>query len=336
MIARWGRVAAATVLVWSACGSEPAVDPTPTPPPAREGLSWSKGADLPTPRTEVAVAALDGKIYVAGGFTEDGVASAVVESYGPASDRWQTDAPLPVALHHAGLVAAGAVGAGSRLYVVGGYRADGAPSSGVWSRTAADDAWRREPDMPTPRGALTVVATLAPELHALGGATRFGGDAALTGAHEVYDPAARRWSERPELPDPRDHLSAARLGNTIYVVGGRKLSLTTNSSRLDVFDLETGRWSSEAADMPTARGGLAAATVGPQLFVFGGEEPSSTFEEAEVYDQTRNEWSAAPPLPTPRHGLGAASIGNKIYVIGGGPTPGLSVSEANEILLVEE
>ncbi|MBI3609161.1 MAG: hypothetical protein HY204_00460 [Nitrospirae bacterium] len=30
--------------------------------------SWTRAAPAPTPRTEVAVAALDGKIYVVGGF----------------------------------------------------------------------------------------------------------------------------------------------------------------------------------------------------------------------------------------------------------------------------
>jgi hypothetical protein len=38
-------------------------------------------------------------------------------------------------------------------------------------------------------------------------------------------------------------------------------------------------------------------------------------------------------MPTARHGLGAAAVAGRIYVISGGPTPGDSVSAANEIFL---
>lgn len=315
----------AAVTAASACAS-PETDEA-SPPPS--GFSWVRGADMPTPRTEVAVAALEGKLYAAGGFTTDGSATGTVEVYDPQADAWSESPGLPVPLHHAGLASAS-----GRLYVVGGYGGDGDASGAVWSWAPGEDAWRDEPPLPTPRGALAVAVTIGGQIHALGGATGFGGASALSPRHEVFDPADRAWSRLADLPDPRDHLAAAALGSTVYVVGGRKLSLTTNSSRLDAFDLESGEWSDGAAPMPTARGGLAAATAGPRIFVFGGEQPSGTFEEAEVYDQTSDAWTAAPPLPTPRHGLGAATVGDRIYVIGGGPTPGLSVSGATEILEV--
>jgi hypothetical protein len=37
-------------------------------------------------------------------------------------------------------------------------------------------------------------------------------------------------------------------------------------------------------------------------------------------------------LPTPRHGLGIVAVGTRVYAIGGGPQPGLTVSDANEVL----
>lgn len=292
---------------------------------------WKVRAELPTPRTEVAVAALD-KIYVAGGFTGDGSGSDVVEAYDPASDSWKRSVPLPEPLHHAAMVAAG-----GRLFVAGGYKADGAPSAGVWTWAPGDDVWRSGPDLPTPRGALALAAYQmdgGTRIHAVGGATRFGGPAGVAAAHEVYDPAARRWSSLPSLPAPRDHLAAAALDEDIYVVGGRELSLERNRARLDVCDTSTRRWL-RAADMPTARGGIAAASLNGRLFVFGGEERSGTFEEAEVYDPGEEQWSSVDALPTPRHGLGAAVLGDRVYVIGGGTTPGLSVSGANEVLAIE-
>ena len=60
------------------------------------GGSWSAGTPLPAPRSEVATAVLDGRIYVAGGFGEPG--GQILDSfvaYDPATDAWTDLAPLP-------------------------------------------------------------------------------------------------------------------------------------------------------------------------------------------------------------------------------------------------
>src|SRR5262249_25144446 len=42
-----------------------------------------------------------------------------------------------------------------------------------------------------------------------------------TPAHEVYDPAANKWTALAYVPTARDHLAAAALDGRIYAVGGR-------------------------------------------------------------------------------------------------------------------
>ncbi|MGH7346251.1 MAG: kelch repeat-containing protein, partial [Candidatus Rokuibacteriota bacterium] len=78
--------------------------------------TWVSLAPMPTPRQEVAVAELNGRVFVIGGFGPGSEAVATVEVYDPASDRWETRTPLPAPTHHA----AAAVIDG-RLFVVGGY-----------------------------------------------------------------------------------------------------------------------------------------------------------------------------------------------------------------------
>lgn len=57
---------------------------------------WSNGAPLPTPRSEIAGAALNGKIYIIGGFDETGQSTTTVEVYDPIADKWtEAAAPLP-------------------------------------------------------------------------------------------------------------------------------------------------------------------------------------------------------------------------------------------------
>jgi N-acetylneuraminic acid mutarotase len=70
------------------------------------------GQPMPSERSEVAVAAVEGQIYVVGGF--DG--QTELEVFDPTADRWTRGAPFPHTLHHAA-----AVGLNGKLLVIGGY-----------------------------------------------------------------------------------------------------------------------------------------------------------------------------------------------------------------------
>ena len=59
---------------------------------------WTTGATMPSARTEVAVAEVDGKVYVAGGFG----GGTALEIYHPEEDRWSRGAPVPRSVHSAG------------------------------------------------------------------------------------------------------------------------------------------------------------------------------------------------------------------------------------------
>ena len=60
---------------------------------------WARAAPMPTSRSELAAAALAGRIYVAGGIAQWGT-TAAFEAYDPATDRWEELPPLPEAVHH--------------------------------------------------------------------------------------------------------------------------------------------------------------------------------------------------------------------------------------------
>ncbi len=114
----------------------------------------------------------------------------------------------------------------------------------------------------------------------------------------------------------------------VETIGGRLLG--DFSQNLNAHEsLTTGGWET-LAPLPTARSGVAAVELNGRVYVFGGEAPTGTFNTVEAYSRQTDAWETVPPMPTARHGLGAAVVGDTIYVIGGGPTPGLSVSGANE------
>ena len=295
---------------------------------------WMTGAPAPTARTEVAVAALDGLIYVVGGFERPGSwkirqssVSTKVEVYDPATNRWSAKPDLPVGLHHAG--AAVLDGA---LYVAGGFTVSDdtiwSPSDRVFRFDPASDTWTERAPLPTARGGLAV-ATLQGKLLAVSGYDGQENPAAV----EVYDPATDQWAAVAPLPTPRDHLAAVTIDGTLYAIGGRmRLNYRENLSTVEAYQAESNQWLPKA-DMPTPRSGIAAAAVNGWIYVFGGESGEGTFHQNERYNPRFNRWQTMAPMPTSRHGLGAAAVDGYIYVLTGGPRPGGSYSRVNEIFL---
>lgn len=117
---------------------------------------WERVADAPTARNSAAAAVIDDKIYVVGGRQmikgADGrqrpVNVATLEVYDPATDRWETRAPMPLA--QGGLAAAAY---GGKLYAFGGEQF--VPATKVfpdaWVYDPKADRWTALPAMPTPR-----------------------------------------------------------------------------------------------------------------------------------------------------------------------------------------
>lgn len=288
---------------------------------------WSKGADMPLARTEVAAVLAGNEIYVIGGYTQDGHNSARVDAYSPGTNRWRRVADLPISVDHA--MAAAYRG---RVYVVGGYAGqDHARVTNLF--VLENGAWRALTPMPEQRAA-GGAAVVNGKLYVVGGTTSATTAPAsasdLAGAMLVYDFARRTWSRAPG-PTKREHLGVTALNGRIYAVGGRLAGADTNVQLFEVYRL--GRGWRRLAPVPGRRGGTTAAATGSTILSAGGETPRVTIRTAYAYSTRTRRWRRLPNLPTPRHGLGAAAFGKRIYVIGGGRQPGLGgVSGVNEVL----
>jgi hypothetical protein len=140
--------------------------------------AWEQGASMPSARSEMPAVALDGRIYVPGGFGGE----TTLEAYDPAANTWQVLADMPARRHH--LMAAGHNG---RLYVFGGAQGPGwGPTSTTWAYDPEIDTWTDLAPMPEARLAGAAVA-LGNHLYVVGGT---GGTQSLL----RYDPASDAWS----------------------------------------------------------------------------------------------------------------------------------------------
>lgn len=296
--------------------------------------TWITAAPAPTQRTEVAATAIDGKIYVVGGFNKPSLNNALkfaisdeVAIYDTATDSWSFTTPLPEGRHHAGIAAINGL-----LYIVGGFTKS---FLSVWHAVAtvyqynpATREWRELTPMPTARGALGV-AVHQNRLYAIGGYDGKHNSAAV----EIFDPQTNTWSSGASIPTPRDHLAVVTAGNRIYAIGGRpSLDYHRNMGAVEEYDPHTQQWRSRA-HLPTPRSGITAGVINDWIYIIGGEAKEGTFATNEAYHPATDQWRPMAPMPTARHGLGSAVVNGCLYLISGGPTPGGSFSQINEVFI---
>jgi N-acetylneuraminic acid mutarotase len=195
---------------------------------------WKELAPMPTKRGAASAGVVNGKIYVTGGVnslpgvTENGVhptraqnVVATVEEYDPATNSWKTLRPMLVARNHHL-----AVGAGGKIYVIGGRIGSGFISSGsnnidlVEMYDPASDMWTPRTRMPTARSA--IAGGLYNNAHILvaGGEGQDARFLAAFKAVEAYDTALNQWQILPSMPHPRHGLAAGLIGNRFYAVSG--------------------------------------------------------------------------------------------------------------------
>ena len=287
------------------------------------GEEWRELPPMATPRQEVGVAALDGKVYVMGGLLPGGEATLVVERFDVSDERWESVAPL---LGDAGLHHVGAAAVGGRVYAIGGLiNPTFAGVSAVNAYDPGSGEWEPRADLLTARGAMGV-ATLNGRIYAAGGQSR-----GSLRDFAVYDPELDRWAVLSPLPSQRNHLVAVGLDGFLYAIGGRTRGLLGVVERYDPAggDSERGAWET-VAELPTPRAGIAAAVASGRLHVFGGEgnslDPLRIFDENESFDVETGRWTTRCPLPVGLHGMGAAEVGGVLYLAGGADKAGFAVS----------
>lgn len=268
-------------------------------------------------RSEMAAAALDGVIYVPGGFANGLVPQQVLEAYDPAANHWRRLADMPAPRQHPMATAYG-----GRVYLFGGAAtvANWVPTHTAWAYSPATNTWTSVAPMPEGRMAGAAV-TLGDYLYVVGGV---GGSQALL----RYDPQANSWTSLASLHQKREHTAAVVLGGKIYAIDGRWAGLGDFTS-VEVYDPDTNTWTMTT---PThvAHGGFSAAVIDGQIVVAGGEVsgayPPRALNVVEVYNPQTRVWRIATPMPVTLHGNPMASVGDKVYVLGGSDRSGAIVN----------
>ncbi len=311
--------AVASALVW-----------TPTAP----GQSLAAAAAAPiTKRHEHGYVKVGARFYLLGG---RGINP--VDIFDPATGTWTKGAPSPVEMHHFQ-----AVVVDNLVYVVGamsGQFPKEPPLSNVYVYDPAADAWSVGPRIPAGRrrgGAGAVFHN--GEIYLVAGITNGHYDGHVAWV-DAFNPRSGQWRQLPDAPRPRDHFHAGIIDGKIYAAAGRRSSAATDQTfeltvpEVDVFDLQTNRWSTLPAtsNIPTPRAGAGAVVMNGRLMVLGGESQQPlAHDSVEELDPATGRWTALEPLAMGRHATQAVLHAGKIYLASGSRTQGATEVDTQEI-----
>jgi N-acetylneuraminic acid mutarotase len=275
---------------------------------AQNGV-WTTKTSMPTPRSALASAVVDGKVYAIGGFDDEFTRLGTNESYDPVTDTWTAKQDMPTPRNALCVCAVN-----GKIYAIGGF--DFAPGrlSTTEEYDPATDTWGARANMPTARAALSCSAVNG-KIYAMGGST---GQSALSVVEE-YDPMTNIWQTKTAMPTPRQTFASSELDGLIYVFGGASDNFGQEiPEQVDVYNPGLNTWVTINTSMPIPRDNVSAATLNEIIYVFGGRTAEFTWPRVDIYDPVSNSWTTAPNMPTPRLNLATSTVTARIYAIGGG------------------
>ena len=144
-------------------------------------------------------------------------------------------------------------------------------------------------------------------------------DAAGDRTPPLPDGVNGRWSEGPDLPDPRDELRAAAIGSRVYIAGGNGVDEDDEPfslSTFGVFDARHERFRS-LPDLPLGLDHPLVATHAGSVYVVGGASNGEPQTGLYRYDPRERSWDQLESMTVPRFAPAGAVIDGRLYVVGG-------------------
>lgn len=144
---------------------------------------------------------------------------------------------------------------------------------------------------------------------------------ALALPHAGEGTAVGGWHALAPAPKARTEVTAARIGDLAYVVGGYAVQggACVPTGTLQRYSLRHDSWSLGPA-LPGARHHAAAVARRGKLYVVGGYAGQNFASQTGTLlrlDPVKGSWKQLRPMPTARGALAAAVIGGRLYAIGG-------------------
>lgn len=249
---------------------------------------WTKLSDIPNPATNLALAAVNGKIYAIGG---DRFQNANRE-YNPKTNTWKLLEPMPTARQH---IDCGVFE--NKIYITGGLTSWTDINQKHEVYDVSNETWEEKAAIPYIVHNAAVV-TLASQIYVIGGAgtkENIWGDVWRV---EKYDITKNEWNQKKDLPQLLFKPAAIVVNNQILVLGGfsQENKKDICSDKVFIYKPDAEQWI-EITPLPAKNVFFGCAVIGNKIYVIGGtlgDNPkwtsySTVYEGEFISNETKNE-----------------------------------------------
>ena len=136
----------------------------------------------------------------------------------------------------------------------------------------------------------------------------------------VRDAASGEWHALAPAGLERTEVAAARIGRSVYVVGGFEKRSSRTTGALERYDIRTDSWR-RLRSMPVGLNHPTAAAYRGKLYVHGGytgrRDLTSATARLFAYNPKTNRWRRLPKSARPRAAHGLAVIDRRLFAFGG-------------------
>jgi len=269
--------------------------------------SWNTKTPMSQARVNFGVVAVNGKIYVIGGNTENGL-QGINEQYNPKTDTWVTLEPMPTPRGSFAIATFQ-----DKIYCIGGETFNEQEKATCGLNEVYDtvtDSW-------------SVKAPLSFDGLHLQACVVNGKIFVITKRYSdvpglfMYDPIADLWTNKTSAPVPL--VFSCSVGNKIISVGNFPIEHIepelSYEQKVLFYNPETDVWSEGKTLSTPIQGnvavGVTSGVYAPQkIYVLG-----SNYNIA--YDPISDTWLTAKTMPTTRNDFGVVVVDDVLYAIGG-------------------
>ena len=286
------------------------------------GQEWSivEASGKVEARSDNGFMSCKGKFYLLGGRGEH-----PVDIFDPSTGTWSPGAIPPVEMHHFQ-----AIRIEDEIWVMGAFTGEypnEKPLDHIYIYNTENDKWRRGDPIPADRlRGSAGVAVYREKIYLICGVTDLH-HPEITSWVDRYDPKTGKWKKLDNAPRNRGHFHAGICNGKIYAAGGSSPSENAGDksgmliSAVDVYDIESGKWSSLPAEqnLPTPRAACATIDIMDHILMIGGESPDrdEAYKLVEAYDTERGVWEQWDSLENGRWGTQAFMCVGAVFVTAG-------------------
>ncbi len=270
---------------------------------------------LPLARTYTSAAVYGKKIYIAGGWVQNLIATNRVDIFDIETRQWSD----PVLLESArGLMSA--VVLDTKIYLAGGI---GVLFESLVDVIDAETGERLSIRLKEPRAMMTA-PTDGKRIYFAGGLVN---EFSNSDVIEVFD--SHGIIDEIDMPRARTNFASATANQLVFFAGGT-LSDGSHTDSVDIYDERTEQWFEARLSVP--RAGVISAVLGPRVFFIGGVDSANNSVAAiDIYNTLTRQWTTA-QLSQSRVQFSVVTDNTSLYIAGGALIFGDRASPVSDVV----